>query len=41
MSVRINTNAAAINTHRHVVNNARVQARNLEKLSSGHKVNRV
>ena len=40
MSVRINTNAAAINTHRHVVNNARVQARNLEKLSSGHKVNR-
>ncbi len=40
MSVRINTNAAAINTHRHVVNNAKVQARNLEKLSSGHKVNR-
>ena len=40
MSVRINTNASAINTHRHVVNNAKVQERNLEKLASGMKVNR-
>ena len=40
MSVRINTNASAINTHRHVVNNSRVQEKNLEKLASGHKVNR-
>ncbi len=41
MSVRVNTNAAAINTHRHVVNNSKVQDRNLEKLSSGLKINRA
>ena len=40
MSVRINTNASALNTHRHVVNNSAAQARNLEKLSSGHKITR-
>ena len=41
MSVRVNTNAAAINTHRHVVNNSKIQDRNLEKLSSGLKINRA
>ena len=39
MTVRINTNSAALNTHRNVVNNSRVQAKNLEKLSSGLKIN--
>ena len=41
MTVRINTNSAALNTHRNVVNNSRVQAKNLEKLSSGLKINRA
>ncbi len=40
MSLRINTNASALNTHRNVVNNSLVQDRNLEKLSSGYKINR-
>ena len=41
MTVRINTNSAALNTHRNVVNNSRAQAKNLEKLSSGLKINRA
>jgi flagellin len=40
MSLRINTNTAAINTHRNLVNNTKVQDRNLERLSSGLKINR-
>ena len=41
MTVRINTNSAALNTHRNVVNNSKAQAKNLEKLSSGLKINRA
>ena len=41
MTVRINTNAMALNTHRNVVNNSKAQAKNLEKLSSGLKINRA
>ncbi|HJL87998.1 MAG: flagellin [SAR324 cluster bacterium] len=41
MTIRINTNASALNTHRNVVNNSRAQAKNLEKLSSGLKINRA
>ena len=41
MTVRINTNSAALNTHRNVVNNSRAQAKNLEKLSSGLKINHI
>ena len=41
MTVRINTNAMALNTHRNVVNSSKDQAKNLEKLSSGLKINRA
>ena len=40
MSLRINTNPTAINAHRNLVRNSQVQAKNLERLSSGLKVNR-
>ena len=40
MSLRINTNPTAINPHRNLVRNSQVQAKNLERLSSGLKVNR-
>ncbi len=40
MSLRINTNTAAINTHRNLTNNTKAQDRTLEKLSSGYRINR-
>ena len=40
MSLHINTNPTAINAHRNLVRNSQVQAKNLERLSSGLKVNR-
>lgn len=40
MSLRINTNPTAINPHGNLVRNSQVQAKNLERLSSGLKVNR-
>ena len=40
MSLRINTNPTAINAHGNLVRNSQVQAKNLERLSSGLKVNR-
>jgi len=41
MSLRVNHNMSAINAHRNVVNNANAQAKTLEKLSSGLKINRA
>ena len=38
--MRINTNAPAINAHRNLLNNQKMQAKTLEKLSSGLKINR-
>ena len=38
--MRINTNASAINAHRNLLNNQSLQAKTLEKLSSGLKINR-
>jgi len=38
--MRINTNAPAINAHRNLINNQKSQAKTLEKLSSGLKINR-
>ena len=35
MTLRINNNVSALNTHRNVVTNSLAQAKNLEKLSSG------
>ena len=40
MSIRINTNTSAINAHRMLTKNNDVSSRNLERLSSGHKINR-
>ena len=40
ISLRINTNPTAINPHGNLVRNSQVQAKNLERLSSGLKVNR-
>ena len=40
MSLHINTNPTAIDAHRNLVRNSQVQAKNLERLSSGLKVNR-
>ncbi len=40
MSLRINTNTAAINSHRNLVNNSQVQNKTLERLSSGLRINR-
>ena len=41
MSLRVNHNMSAINTHRNVVNNSNAQAKTMEKLSSGLKINRA
>lgn len=41
MSLRINQNVAALNTHRNLVANDRELSRSLEKLSSGMRVNRA
>ena len=38
--MRINTNANAINAHRNLINNQKMQGKTLEKLSSGLKINR-
>ena len=40
MTLRINNNVSALNTHRNVVTNSLAQAKNLEKLSSGLEINR-
>jgi len=40
MALRINHNIAAINSHRNLINNTEVQNKNLERLSSGLKINR-
>ena len=40
MSIRINTNISAINAHRMLTKNNDVSSRNLERLSSGQKINR-
>ena len=41
MSLRVNHNMSAINAHRSVVRNADAQAKTMEKLSSGLKINRA
>ena len=38
--MRINTNASAVNAHRNLITNQKSQAKTLEKLSSGLKINR-
>ena len=40
MSLRINHNMSALNTLRSVVQNTNAQAKTMEKLSSGLKINR-
>ena len=40
MPLRINHNLGAINAHRNLVRNTEVQDKNLERLSSGLKINR-
>ena len=40
MSLSINTNPTAINPHGNLVRNSQVQAKKLERLSSGLKMNR-
>ena len=40
MPLRINHNIAAINSHRNLINNTRVQNKTLERLSSGLKITR-
>jgi len=41
MSLKINHNMSAINTHRSVLNNSNAQEKTMEKLSSGLKINRA
>jgi flagellin len=41
MSLRINHNIAALNTHRQLVTNDRMLSKSLEKLSSGMRINRA
>ena len=41
MSLRVNNNMSAVNAHRNVVKNANAQAKTMEKLSSGLKINRA
>jgi len=41
MSLKINHNMSAINTHRSVLNNSNTQEKTMEKLSSGLKINRA
>ena len=40
MSLRVNTNMPAINSHRNLINNNAEQAKTMESLSSGLKINR-
>ena len=40
MSMRINSNVSALNTHRNMTTTSNLQAKNLEKLSSGLDINR-
>ena len=40
MTLRINNNPIAVNTHRNLTQNSQVNAKNLERLSSGLKINR-
>ena len=41
MTLRINHNVSAINSHRHLIQNTKAQDKNLEKLSSGLRINRA
>ena len=41
MSLKINHNMSAVNTHRSVLNNTNAQSKTMEKLSSGLKINRA
>ncbi len=41
MSLKINHNMSAVNTHRSVLNNSAAQQKTMEKLSSGLKINRA
>jgi flagellin len=41
MSLRVNHNMSAVNTHRSVLNNSNAQEKTMEKLSSGLKINRA
>ena len=41
MSLKINHNMSAVNSHRSVVNNSAAQSKTMEKLSSGLKINRA
>ena len=41
MSLRVNHNVSAMTAHRNVVNNTNAQAKTMEKLSSGLKINRA
>ena len=41
MSLRINHNMSAVNSHRNVLKNNEAQAKTMEKLSSGLKINRA
>ncbi|SVC17311.1 uncharacterized protein METZ01_LOCUS270165, partial [marine metagenome] len=40
MSLRINSNVSALNTHRNMTATSNLQAKNLEKLSSGLNITR-
>jgi len=40
MSLRVNHNISAVNAHRNLQNNSNIQGKNLERLSSGMKINR-
>ena len=40
MTLRINNNPIAVNTHRNLTQNSQVNAKNLERLSSGLQINR-
>ena len=41
MSLRINTNVEAFNTHRQLVGSADKMAKSMERLSSGYRINRA
>ena len=41
MSLRINHNVSAANSHRNVLKNSEAQGKTMEKLSSGLKINRA
>ncbi|MGA1136732.1 MAG: flagellin, partial [bacterium] len=40
MSLRVNTNVSAINSHRNLITNNTEQSKSMERLSSGLKINR-